>query len=41
METSINTSGEFYSADFGYFSMSVYSVLFHKAESGEGAGCLF
>ena len=24
METSINTSGEFYLGDFGYFSMSVY-----------------
>ncbi len=24
MKTSINTSGEFYLADFGYFSMSVY-----------------
>ena len=25
MKTSINTGGEFYLADFGYFSMSVYT----------------
>ena len=27
MKTSINTGGEFYLADFGYLSMSVYSFL--------------
>ena len=27
MKTSINTGGEFYLADFGYFSMSVYNFL--------------
>ena len=26
MKTSINTGGEFYLADFGYFSMSVYRI---------------
>ena len=25
MKTSINTGGEFYLVDFGYFSMSVYT----------------
>ena len=37
MKTSINTGGEFYLADFGYFSMSVYKynvmpVLFKNVE---------
>ncbi len=27
MKTSINTGGEFYLADFGYFSMSVYKYF--------------
>ena len=27
MKTSINTGGEFYLVDFGYFSMSVYNEL--------------
>ena len=29
MKTSISTSGEFYLADFGYFSMSVYRNELH------------
>jgi hypothetical protein len=28
MKTSINTGGEFYLVDFGYFSMSVYTWIF-------------
>ena len=27
MKTSINTGGEFYLVDFGYFSMSVYNLI--------------
>ncbi len=34
MKTSINTGGEFYLADFGYFSMSVYRV--HSLETLRG-----
>jgi hypothetical protein len=34
MERSINTSGEFYLADFGYLSMSVYNI--HDLQAGGG-----
>ncbi len=36
MKTSINTGGEFYLADFGYFSMSVYTSKQISIKTGVG-----